>query len=355
MGGVALLLAAFSLAGCGQPPAAAEKTAPLVRAQTVALTDYADTISLSGEIRAQVEVGLAFRTSGRITERLVDVGDHVTQGQLVARLDPAEQQADVDAAQATVSAADAQLQQASAALDRQKALLAQGVTTRSQVDQAQTAYDSAAASLKAAQAQLASAQEELGFTTLRASADGIITARNADVGELATAAQAVFTLAEDGGRDAVFGVQESAFLDRPDPNSIDIALISDPKITARGRIREVSPTIDPQTGTVEVKIAIDDPPPQMALGAAVAGTARGQSRQAVVLPWSALWSSGATPAVWLVDPANHTVSLQPVTIAAFDTASVAIASGLSAGQQVVTEGGKLLHPGQVVRVEGSGS
>lgn len=348
-------LALLFLAACGQPPAPAAKPVMLVQAQTVALVDYAGEIALSGEVRAQTEVGLGFRTSGRIAQRLVDVGDHVSNGQILARLDPAEQQADVDAAQATVAAAQAQVQQAKATLDRQNTLLAQGVTTRSQVDQAQTAFDSAQASLQAAQAQLGNAQEALGYTVLRASVDGIVTDRTGDVGEIAAAAQALFTIAEDGGRDAVFGVQESAFLSQPNTDSIDIALISDPSIKAHGKIREVSPTIDPSTGTVQVNIAIDDPPPQMTLGAAVTGTVREKSRQAVVLPASALWSSGASPAVWVVDPASHVVSLKPVGIESYTTASVVVGSGLSVGDQVVIQGGKLLHPGQEVTIEGGPS
>jgi multidrug efflux pump subunit AcrA (membrane-fusion protein) len=90
----------------------------------------------------------------------------------------------------------------------------------------------------------------------------------------------------------------------------------------------------------------------MTLGAAVVGTAREASRRAVVLPASALWSSGATPAVWVIDPTAHTVALKPVTIDSYTTQSVVVASGLNVGDQVVTEGGKLLHPGQAVTVQG---
>lgn len=353
-GGVVAPLLLALLAACSSPPAPV-KTPLEVRAQKVALTDYAGEIVLTGEIQAQTEVGLAFRTSGQITQRNVDVGDHVTAGQVLARLDPSQQQADVDAAQATVGSAQAQVSQTKATLDRQNALLTQGVTTRSAVDQAQAAYDSAQGSLKAAQAQLADAQEAATYTVLKASADGIITARNADVGEVAQAGSPIFTLAQDGGRDAVFGLQESAFLAHPDVNSIRVALVSDPSVKATGKIREISPTLDPSTGTVQVKIAVDNPPPQMTLGVAVAGTAREEPRQAVVLPASALWSQGATPAVWVVDPASHAVSLKPVVIETYTSADVVIASGLAVGDEVVTEGGKLLYPGKQVAVQGSPS
>src|SRR6476646_8956829 len=80
-----------------------------VEVQRVELTKAAKTITLTGEIRAQVESDLGFRTDGRITERLVGVGDHVTSGQLLAKLDPQEQQAAVDAADSDVRAAEAKL------------------------------------------------------------------------------------------------------------------------------------------------------------------------------------------------------------------------------------------------------
>src|SRR4029434_1271284 len=64
-----------------------------VEVQRVELTEAAQTMTLTGEIRAQVESDLGFRTDGRITERLVGVGDHVSSGQILAKLDPTEEQA----------------------------------------------------------------------------------------------------------------------------------------------------------------------------------------------------------------------------------------------------------------------
>src|SRR5690606_24126259 len=119
------------LAACSRAEAPVEKPVMLVRTQTVELVDYAPQLSLTGEIRARTETPLAFRVSGQIIDRSVDVGDHVEAGQVLAHIDAQEQQADVDAAQAAVSAAEAQMRQASAAFERQKGLLAQGVTTRS--------------------------------------------------------------------------------------------------------------------------------------------------------------------------------------------------------------------------------
>ena len=130
----------------------------------------------------------------------------------MARLDPAEQQADLDAATAAVAASESQLRVATATFERQRTLLSNGFTTRVAFDQAQEGLQSAEASLQDAKAQLGTAKEALGDTELRASAAGVITARKLEIGQVVHAAQSVFTLAQDGDRDAIFDVDERSSL-----------------------------------------------------------------------------------------------------------------------------------------------
>ena len=172
---------------------------------------YAPTVRLTGEVRAQVESDLSFRVGGRITERMVNVGDHVTADQVLARLDPQQQQATVTAADAAVQSAEAVLRQATSSYERQKALLAQGYTTKREHDQAQEAFRTAQAALDTARAQFGTARDHLSDTVLRAGAPGVITARNAEAGQVVQVAQTVFSIAQDGPRDAVFNVYESIF------------------------------------------------------------------------------------------------------------------------------------------------
>src|SRR6186713_3093725 len=108
-----------------------------VEVQRVELTEAAKTITLTGEIRAQVESDLGFRTDGRMKERLVGVGDHVSSGQVLAKLDPQEQLAAVDAAESEVRAAEARLANETSNLDRQKRLLAAKLNPPSEYDRAE--------------------------------------------------------------------------------------------------------------------------------------------------------------------------------------------------------------------------
>ena len=201
----------------------------------------------------------------------MDTGDHVSKDQVLAVLDPVEQQADVDNAKASLNSAEALLQQAKTTYERQKTLLDSGFTTRAN-------YDSAVASLKTNQAQvdsarasLGSATEQLSYTDLKANSDGIVVSRSVEVGEVVQSGETVFVVAQDGPRDAVFNIFES-LLTRPPKNKIvDVFLQSDPSIRASGEVREISPTIDAASSTVKVKIGLFSTPPAMTLGAAIVG------------------------------------------------------------------------------------
>lgn len=113
---VGLFVALWLVGGCKEdtpaPPLAQ------VRATTAQLTEFAPAITVTGVIAAQVQTDLSFRLSGKVTERFVNVGDHVTVDQILARLDPVEQQAEVDAAKAGIQSAEALMNQNAANLER---------------------------------------------------------------------------------------------------------------------------------------------------------------------------------------------------------------------------------------------
>jgi membrane fusion protein, multidrug efflux system len=355
LGGLAAVLVATTIGGCNDHAAVSAARAAFVRTEIVQPRDRQASITLTGEVQARFRADLAFRVSGRVLARYVDVGARVKAGDVLAILDPAEQEADVDAATAAVLAAESQLHVAKATFERQKSLIASGFTTRTVYDQAQEGLRTIEGVLEAAKAQLGTSRDALGYTALRADADGVITARNLEVGQVVQAAQPVFSLAQDGEREAVFDVYESIFFGDPDAGSVALALVSDAGVTAAGHVREVSPAIDAKSSTIRVKVSIPDAPAAMTLGSAVAGTVKTKVQQQIVLPWSALMAEGAKPAVWTVDPATRTASLTPVTVGGYEAGAVLIKAGLSPGERVVIDGGKLLSVGQPVTYEGDRS
>lgn len=336
------------LAGCSGPPKVAARVPPTVSVLTIAAKDVPLSASLSGTVSTRVQQGLSFRTGGRISDLIVDVGARVRKDQVLAHLDPHELQANADLAAASVTSAEAQVTEAQSSFDRQNTLFSQGTTTRANLDAAQTALATAKSAVDAAKAQAASAAETVGYAELRASADGIIVARAAEIGQVVQAAQPVFTIAEDGARDVVFAAFEQALTGVPRDATVEVALLSDPAVKATGHVREYSPSLDSANGTVRIKVALDPGSPDMPLGAAAMGSVALPAAHGFPLPWSALFRDENGPAVWLVDPATNTVALKPVAVDRYLDQTVIVSSGLEPGQTIVATGLQLLRPGEKV-------
>jgi RND family efflux transporter MFP subunit len=341
------------LAACGEsaPPAGPEPRP--VRVATVEPRRGGDVVSLTGTIQAETEADLGFRIDGRMIERLVNVGDRVHAGQVVARLDRSNEENNLRAARATLAAAEAQLVEVENNYVRARELLVSGFGTRQRYDQAVQQLHSARSAVDAAQAHAAIAENRLGYTELVADASGTVTARGAEPGEVVAPGRMILRIARQGGLDAVFDVPP-AVKDRAPPNIVvDVALTLDPSVRAQGRVREVSPAADPVTGTFRVRIGLEAPPPALRLGSTVTGRMTIDGGANITIPASALTRQDGQAAVWLVDPVAQTVALRPVEVLRHDPARVLLASGLSAGEVVVTAGVQSLREGQKVRLLGA--
>lgn len=336
------------LTACGKE-SPKEPLSPRVYVQQVSSREYAPPILLSGDIQARVETQLSFRVGGKVIERTVDVGDHIKAKQVLARLDPKDLKIQVRTAQANVSAQQAQVTQTGQAYARQQKLLPKGYTSQSEYDAANAAYLSAKSALAAAQAQLDNARDQLSYSQLEAEAPGIITARRAEVGQVVQATMPMFTLARDGARDAVFNVYESLFIEPPEDPTVYVTLLSDPSIQVKGQIREITPTVSAQSGTLQIKVKLDELPKGMNLGSIVSINLTPAPSPSIELPWSALTKDVSEPAVWVAD-AHNIVRLQRVKVARYLTGSVIVSEGLKDGEHVVIAGGQLLHPGIKVEV-----
>ena len=345
------VLIAASLAGCDKKPPPTAQARP-VRTITVERGAAGETVSLTGQVRAKDQVSLAFRLEGRMVKRLVAVGDVLLAGQIVAQLDPQDQQNGLRTAQANLASAQAALTQARLTFGRQQQLLAGGWTPRAKFDEAQQALLSAVAQVEAAHAQVDTAQDQVSYTALSADAPGVVTATGAEPGEVVHAGQMIVSVARQGGRDAVFDVSEQIIRTGPRDPVVQIALTNDPSVHATGRVREVSPQADPATRTFQVKVGIIDPPPAMALGSTVTGSVTLSAPAGLALPTSALTRADGHPAVWVVDAKSQTVSLRTVDVARYDPAGVVVSQGLDTGEIVVTAGVQTLHPNQKVRLPG---
>jgi RND family efflux transporter MFP subunit len=347
---ILLLPAAGALTACQKEVGSTAPEVRPVRTITVAAQPAGETVVLTGHIEAENEADLGFRISGRLIRRLVNVGDRVEPGQLLARLDPQDEQNGLRSARANLAAADGQLTQARNNFERQRRLLERGVASRADFDHAQEGLQTAQARVDDAEAQLKLASDRLSFTELKADAAGTVTARGAEAGEVVQTGQMIVRIARQDGRDAVFDAPAQLLRLAPANGDITVHLAEDPSIIATGRVREVGEQADPVTRTYQVKVGLTNPPPAMRLGSTVTGSVQLNSAPVISVPASALTRTNQQPAVWIVDPSKLTVSLRNIEVSRYDPGTVVVGQGLDTGDIVVTAGVQALHPGQKVRL-----
>lgn len=338
------------LGGCQR---AAEAPAPEVRpvrTQTVGKVDGGGAVNLTGTVQPQNEINLAFRIDGRLIERTVDVGDTVRPGQLIALLDPQNEESNVRTVRAQVAGANARLVEARSNYERMKDLVTDAAVSRAQFEQAEAALRSAESQVDALNGQLSLAQNRLGYTRLVSDVAGVVTARGPEPGEVVAPGRMVVQVAREGARDAVFDVPGRIMDVAPKNPEITVTLTDDPRVTVAGRVREVAPRADPVTGTFAVRVRLIDPPPAMRLGSTVTGRMRLPVALAIEVPAAALVRADGKTAVWVVDPASSTVALRNVELGASNSNTVQVAKGLNPGDVVVIAGAQALRPGQKVRL-----
>lgn len=359
-----LLASAVLLTACQRE---VEQPAPEirpVRTITVAPRAAENSVALTGTVQAQNEINLSFRIDGRLVERTVEIGDNVRPGQLIARLDPQNEESSLQSVRAQLAGANAQLVEARSNYERMRDLVAEDAVSRAQYEQAEALLRSAEAQLQSLQGQVSLAQNRLSYTRLVSDVAGVVTARGPEPGEVVGAGRMVVQVAREGARDAVFDVPaQIKDLALPDPRivvsagraataagtDLTVALAMDPAVSALGRVREVSPRADPVTGTFAVRVRLIDPPPAMRLGSTVTGRMKLGGAPAILVPATALVRAEGRTAVWVVDKASGTVSLRNIQLGHADAVQVQVASGLEPGDVVVTAGVQALRPGQKVR------
>lgn len=324
-----------------------------VRVVTIEQRAAGDMFALTGTVQAQTEINLSFRIDGRLIERTVSVGDAVRPGQVIARLDPENEDSALQSARAQLTAARARLVEARSNFERMRDLVADNAVSQASFEQAEAQRKTAESQVESAQSQVVLAENRVSYTRLVSDASGVVTAQGAEPGEVVGAGRMVVQVAKQGGRDAVLDVPAQVKDGMLADPQITVALAMQPQVTAAARVREVSPRADPVTGTFRIRLGLVDPPPAMRLGSTVTARIKAASLKGAasyVIPVSALVRSDGKPAVWIVDPRESTVAMRTIEVKEFDPVRVRVAAGLNAGDVVVTAGVQALRPGQKVRL-----
>jgi RND family efflux transporter MFP subunit len=347
--------AAALLVACSKP-APPEEPIRAVKVITVGVNTFSSGYEFAGEVKARVESRLGFRVAGKIIKRQAELGQRVKAGQVLAQLDPQDYKLAADVARAQLQAAATNRDLAAADYKRYKELKEQNFISGAELERRDSALKAAQAQFEQAQSQLAVQGNQASYASLVADVAGVVTAIEAEPGQVVSAGTPVVRIAADGARDVVFSVPEDKVSGIKLGMAVKVRGWAQDTQTApaMAKVREVSASADPATRTFQVKLALDGKTPQPPLGATMYVLPEGlgdvQGKPVIKLPTSALRQEGQVSAVWLLDKASMTVKSQIVQIATADGNEAVIAAGLQPGMVVVSAGVHVLSPGQKVTI-----
>ncbi len=336
-----VLTFAAMLSAChGRPAVTAAPVA--VVTYTVQSSEDPDPPTYPAEVASRYSNPLSFRVPGKVIERRVRLGDRVTAGEVLAQLDPTDQQRQVASARAALAAAEHRLLYAKQQLDRDRMQFSRQLIAANQLEQTEDAQASAVAARDEAAAELTLAQDGLRYHTLTADHDGVITSEDVDTGQVVSAGQSVYQLAWSGDVDVIIDAAAS------DANRIAVGQAARVMLASvagqplDARVREIAPAADPQSRTFRIKLSLDDPPAGIRLG--TIGEAvllppedRATGRE-IDIPSTALFHQGAHPAVWVLEGSPLRLALRPVEVQSYRDRSVILAAGLRDGERIVAAG-----------------
>ena len=347
---VAIMALAPGLAGCKSESAPYVAAPRPVRAASVTLSTRTDTRSYAGTIKPRYESDLGFRVSGKIVDRLANIGDLVTPGMTLARLDASDYRLSLESAEAELKAAQSSLKQTEADEKRYAALNEKKWVSDASYEQKKATADEARGRVERATRALALAKNQLAYTDLVATEAGVITALPVEVGQVVSAGQLIARVARLDELEAVVSIPES-HIDGDRNAAATVTLWANADRVYAAKLREISPQADPATRTYQARYSLMKPDAAIALGktATVHLASQGAGERAK-LPLAAVFRDQGQPSVWLIDEAHGRLIKKSVEVSAWTETSAIISGGLAAGQKIVVAGVHKLDAGIPVRI-----
>lgn len=312
----------------------------------------------SGRAKGTQEIDLSFRVSGPLIERKVDVGTAVSEGDVIARIDPATFKADLDRANANVARAEATLTNAIEQLKRNQTLLRQGHVAQARVDRFLAAEREARAAVTAEKAAYKRKKLDLNFTVLKAPFSGVVVKAYVENFQDVRAKQPIVRLVDNSKVEMVVYIPENLISQAHTVKAVAVKFDALPGVTVPAKIMEIGTEASETTRTYPVTVIMDQPPgarilPGMAGKATRADIGVEQTEGAgIVVPETAVLTKDdpSKSFVWIIDEAAKTVSTRAVTTGAVVDQGLEIADGLKPGEWIVTAGVNYLKEGQKVRI-----
>ena len=344
----------FMLAACEQEPPEIIEVIRAIKTITVAERASGQVRRFAGIVEATDTSSLSFEVDGNVRDVNVDVGDRVTAGQVLATLDPADYELDVQAAESDLGQARADFGEKTLELERQETLYNNGWVSKAAYDQAFAAHETAKNAVDYAVARLNLARRNLEKTTLYAPVDGVIATRSVDPFVEVRRGQRLFDFFSEKAMQVAISVPESAI------DAVNLGLPADVSLPTasgcpcRAIVSEVGSAAD-EANAFPVKATLIQPPESIRPGMTAEVTlllGGNEEETAYLIPLTALvpGGEGQRASVFVFDPTSETVRLTPIEIRGGHENRVAIFEGINAGDIVAVAGVSFLSDGQQVRL-----
>jgi RND family efflux transporter MFP subunit len=346
---VALAILAVRLTQALAVKPTVQATIPVVTVIPVGMSAVPSTVAIIGTISARYDMPIGVEgDGGRVSAVLVEAGDHVKQGQVLAHLNTLVLEPQVANLEAALEQAKAEADLADAEYHRAQAVGTSGALSAEETQRRKSSAVTAAARVKVANAQLTEAKAKLARTDIRAPADGIILTRNVEVGQTAMpGGEALFRLSKDGETELRGQVAEQDLPLLKVGQPVDVRLTGVPKLY-QGKIRLLGAIIDPATRLGVVKVALPTDP-NLRPGAFARAEVTVSNAERAVLPQTAVMTDDKGASYVLVVSANDKVVKRPVRVSGVVPSGVTVAEGVSENDHVVTTAGAFLQEGETVK------
>lgn len=354
---ILMLVTAAILIACGDDKKKEEKILRPVQYETVGYLGGERARTFSGTARTDKIVNLSFRSNGIITEFHMKLGQKVSKGELLARLDNVQARLSHENAVSAMNSAASQMNTAKLNLDRVRSLYEKGSLALSDYEAAKNSHRTAMASYESAKRSVDIQKEQIRYGYLYAPADGVIAAVNAEVDENVGAGQNIGVLNAGSAIEISLGLPESVINAVDQGMPVKVIFTSLPDKEFEGVVSEVAPSVDPNTSTYPVRVMVTNPSPDIKSGMAADVTlefGNGNTAQVhLMVPAKAVGEDGEGRFVFLVEGEDQraTVKKQYVTIGSLSSDGFEIMEGLSAGQKIATAGLQTLLDGQEVKLQ----